>query len=120
MLALLAGCSSSPPGMRVTVTIIDPPFDPNCTATISWVAPTERIDDTPFSLEEILRYDLFIGLASGDWYRIIGIEDGYVTQWEEIDLLGGDNYFTMTVTDLEGLESDKADEIIKPVDDRCG
>ncbi len=119
MLVVLVGCSSGPPPMKVTVEIIDPPFDPNCMATISWVPPTERVDDAPFTLEEIERYYLFIGLETGVWYRIVGIEDGYLTQWEEDYLLGGDNYFSMTVTDTGGLESDHADEVIKFVDNRC-
>ena len=118
MLLLLAGCESTP-SKTVVVEIIDPPFDPNCMATISWLPPTERIDDTPFTVEEIDRYDIFIGLESGIWYRIIGIEDRYLIQWEEDYLQGGDNYFTMTVTDTGGLESVHSDEIVKFVDNRC-
>ena len=73
----------------------------------------------PFAIEEISRYDLFVGLASGDYYRVIGIEDRNLTDWEAHDLQGGDNWFTMTVTDTNGLESEQADEIIRHVDTRC-
>ena len=121
----LVGCGSgSNSGMQVDVVITVPPAPPNCTASISWTPPTAREADengveAPFSVEEIGRYDLFIGLESGVYYREIGIEDKNLTQWQEADVLGGDNYFTMTVTDVDGLESDKAAEIIKLVDTRC-
>jgi len=72
-----------------------------------------------FTVEEISRWDLFIGLEPGEYYRVVGIADRYLTNWEEAQLKGGDNYFTMTVTDNGGLESDKADEIVKFVDTRC-
>lgn len=105
--------------MGVSIPYHPPPLPPNCTATISWSPPKERVDETEFSVEEISRYDLFIGLAEGEYYREIGILDRYLVQWEEPALEGGDNYFSMTVTDLNGLQSDKSEEIIKWVDDRC-
>lgn len=119
MLALLAGCTGSPQMLDVSVTIQDPPFDPICMATASWVPPTERIDDTPITFEELDRFDLYIGLESGVWYRIVGIEDVYLIQWSEDHLLGGDNFFTMTVTDTDGLESEHSNEVVKFIDARC-
>jgi hypothetical protein len=118
MLVVLAGCGSKQ-GMKVEVPVTPPPAPPSCTAFISWTPPTERIDDEPFTVDEISRYDLFIGLASGDYYRVVGIEDPFLTDWQATALLGGNNWFTMTVTDINGLESDKADEVTRLVDSRC-
>lgn len=93
-------------------------------ALVSWTPPTERepnedgIKDS-FTVEDIQRYDLFIGTESGVPYRLVGIEDRYLTSWQEQDLKGGDNYFTMTVTDNGDLESEHSNEIIKAVDSRC-
>lgn len=119
----ILGCHADE-GMRVEVPITQPPEPPNCTAFVSWKPPTERVPDAngvsqEFTVEEISRWDLFIGLDSGEYYRVVGILDRYLTNWEEAELQGGDNYFTMTVTDNGGLESDKADEIVKFVDTRC-
>jgi len=115
LLVGIAGCGSDG-GMQVEVEIT---VLSDCTATISWKPPTERVDGTPFSVEEIGRYDLFIGLESGVYYRAIGIEDKYLTQWTETGLLGGLNYFTATVTDLGGLESKEADEVVRQVESTC-
>lgn len=113
----LVGCGKGGIGVEVT-------GYPICSAIISWTAPTEREADADgneaaFVLEEIARYDLYIGLAAGDYYRQVGILDRYAIQWEEADLKGGRNYFTMTVTDNAGLTSDEADGVYKQVDKRC-
>ena len=91
----------------------------NCTANISWQAPTAREDNSLFTVEEIQHYDLFIGKESGVYYRIVKIEDQHLRSWQESNLKGGSNYFTMTVTDIDGLESNKADEIVKFVNSKC-
>jgi len=117
---VILGCGgSSDKGMQVEVQGF-----PICTASISWSPPTHREADengneAPFSVEEIGQYDLFIGTEAGVYYREVGIMDRNLTQWEAAGLRGGDNYFTMSVTDVDGLTSDKAAEIIKQVDKRC-
>lgn len=116
---MLVGCGGNKNGMQVKTIATLPSEPPDCTAYISWSAPTAREDESPFTVEEVDRYDIFIGLSSGEYYRIIGIEDRYLTQWKEDDLEGGDNWFTMTVTDVKGLESEKAEEIMKLIDTRC-
>ena len=105
--------------LTTKVEIIDPPLGPNCTAILSWVSPTERVDGSPFSQSEILKYDIFIGHDSDLWYRIVGIYNSNLTHWEESGLLGGDNYFTMTVTDMINQESDQSNEVLQFVDERC-
>ncbi len=113
LLVGLVGCGGNDGGTLEVAINVD------CTAFLQWEPATTREDGTPFSIEEIDRFDIFIGHTSHTPYKTIIIDDKYLRSWEERGLEGGINYFTMTVTDDGGRISARANFVIKQVDERC-
>jgi len=73
----------------------------------SWVAPSEREDNTPLSLSEIGGYNIYCGTEVGVYPIMIPIGDPTATSatLENSELPLGTNYCVMTTVDTEFRES---------------
>jgi len=117
---LLGACGgSSPPSTpNIGLDILDSHTE--CWATLSWRAPTERVDNTPLSINEldfyiIWIYDVPLQDAINDSITpVLLIElDAMLVSYEIRTLSEGPHYFVLTVTDLNGLRSDYSNEARK-------
>ena len=80
-------------------------------ASLSWVAPSEREDNTPISLSEIAGYRIYYGTAPGDYQYELEISDAY-NDVVDISLLQGTYYAVITTVDVDGRESVFSEEMI--------
>jgi len=80
----------------------------------SWVAPSEREDNTPISLSEIAGYNIFCGTEVGVYPIMIPIPDGSSTGTvlENSELPLGTNYCVMTTVDTDSRESQYSNIIV--------
>lgn len=79
--------------------------------SLSWVAPSEREDNTPISMSEIAGYRIYYGTAPGDYQYDIEINDAY-NDAADISLLQGTYYAVITTVDVDGRESVFSEEVI--------
>jgi hypothetical protein len=104
ILLILAGCT----GGQNTVDI-PPPITVECEANIKWQAPTKRINGDELFLTELSKYTIYISQENStqDEYikRIIDIPDVSYTTWKLENLQQDENYFYMTATDLNNVNS---------------
>ena len=73
----------------------------------SWVAPSEREDNTPISLSEIAGYNIFCGTEVGVYPIMIPVAGGSTTSHSlaNADLPLGTNYCVITTLDTDMRES---------------
>jgi hypothetical protein len=83
----------------------------NKTATLSWAAPTQRIDGT--LLVDLSGYKVFVGQTPGNYPRVINIAGASNTRYTVTGLGTGTWYFSISAYDAAGLESDKSPEVSK-------
>lgn len=74
------------------------------TATLSWVAPTERVDNTPLPLSELREFRIYWGLDN-NFDNTTVISDPTLTTYVIDGLTAGTWSFRMTAVDTDGLES---------------
>jgi hypothetical protein len=82
-------------------------------ATLSWDAPTERVDGTP--LADLAGYRIHYGTASGSYSNQATIANPGVTTYVVPDLGAGTYYFAIRAYDASGLESDLSAEVSKRI-----
>lgn len=119
ILVLCACGGSSPPSTpNIVVTVPDDPTE--CWINLTWTAPTERIDETPLSIDELDFYTIWIwdihvqDALDIDTPPMLLIQIEAVLISYEIRALDmGTHYFSLTVTDNDGLESDQSNEAEK-------
>ena len=101
------GEASSPPDPQNT-----------CNVKVEWEYPVNRLDGTPLTIQEIAKLTIYISASEGgDDDDLIRIEDvtasngrnTYVLHWVPQGL----SWYTLTVTDTEGRESQVSNEIPK-------
>jgi hypothetical protein len=80
-------------------------------ASLTWVAPSEREDNSPISLSEIAGYRIYYGTAPGDYQYEVEINDAY-NDVADINLLQGTYYAVITTVDVDGRESVFSEEVI--------
>ena len=78
---------------------------------LSWVAPAEREDNSSMSLSEVAGYQVFYGMAQGQYSSSIVINDGTAVGYTFTDLPAGTYYFVVTTIDTEGRESQFSPEV---------
>lgn len=98
------------PSFSVEVTAV-PAVANDKSATLSWAAPTQRIDGTP--LVNLSGYKVFVGQASRNYSRIIDVAGAPNTRYTVTGLSTGTWYFSISAYDAAGLESDKSPEVSK-------
>lgn len=77
-------------------------------ATLSWVAPTQRIDGTP--LQNLAGYTIAYGRMSGVYDYKIDVANPGTTTYVVENLVPGDWYFSLKAYDTAGLESELSNE----------
>ena len=87
----------------------EPPTEVECTASLQWVMPTERMDETPLTPGELEKLTIYV-MESPEprdelFLLIIEVTDVNLISWEIQDLELRDLYFSVRVTDTEGRES---------------
>lgn len=82
-------------------------------ATLSWTAPTTRVDGSP--LTNLAGYKIFYGRMAGVYDYEIVIDNPGVATYVVEDLVSGDWYFTVDAYDADGLESDRSNEVVRNI-----
>jgi hypothetical protein len=85
----------------------------NGSITLSWDAPTARVDGSP--LTNLAGYKIYYGRMSGTYDYEIEIETPGVSTYVVEDLVAGDWFFALAAYDSEGLESDRSNEVLRQI-----
>ncbi len=75
-------------------------------ATLSWVAPSTRVDDTVLPMSEIGGYKVYMGTSADELVLYQDISDPYQMELVVDDLTTGTYYFAVTAYNQYGAESD--------------
>lgn len=78
------------------------------TATVSWVAPSSRLDGTPISLSEIGGYILYYGTSSTNLTNAVTISGSSTNQRQVSGLASGTYYFQVSAYDQQGIEGPRS------------
>jgi len=79
---------------------------------LSWVAPSERVDNTSLALSEIASYHIYYGTETGDYQNQFDVNDGSAVAAQIVDVPSGTYYIVLTTVDTEGRESSYSSEIV--------
>lgn len=85
----------------------------NGAVTLSWDAPTARVDGTP--LTNLAGYRIFYGRMSGTYDYQIEIGNPGVSTYIVDDLVPGDWFFALAAYDSDGLLSDHSNEAFREI-----
>ncbi len=108
--AQLTACSTEDnPGGTTSLASI-----PTSLASIQWVAPSEREDNSPISLAEIAGYRIYYGDTQGSYPHQFEINDAYDVDVNsaELQLASGVYYVVVTAMDADGRESAFSQEVV--------
>lgn len=94
----------------VVITIIGAD-DPVADVSLSWVAPSEREDNTGLDLSEIAGYKIYYGPAQGNYSSSVDINDSSAEGYTFRNFSAGRYYFVVTTFDTEGRESQYSSEV---------
>lgn len=76
-----------------------------CSATLTWVAPSHTLDGSPITVGELSKFTIFLSEQpdTEDIYREmeIDINNTFLVTWEVKNIPVGQHYFYMTATDLD-------------------
>lgn len=79
---------------------------------LTWVAPSEREDDTGLSLSEIAGYRIYYGTEAGNYQNQFVVNDGSAEQAQIVGVPSGVYYLVMTTIDMDGRESPYSPEVV--------
>jgi len=110
-LSLVASCGS-PEQQALSIAVTPGAIG---AAELSWVIPTERVDDTP--LLNLAGFTLYYGIAPGLYTEEIVVDNPSINTYL-IQNLDSDStfYFAMTAYDANGIESAFSNEVSKTID----
>ena len=75
------------------------------TATLSWAAPTTRIDGSPLPMSEIAGYKIYMGTNANNLSLAAHITDPYLMEYKISELSTGTYYFAVSTYTHDNLES---------------
>ncbi len=81
-------------------------------AALSWIAPSEREDNTALSLSEIAGFRIYYGTESGSYQDNFDVNDGSATQAQLLGVPAGTYYVVVTTIDADGRESLFSEEVV--------
>jgi len=81
--------------------------------TLSWVAPSQREDNTAIALSEIAGYKIYYGTTQGEYTNSVDINDGSAESYTFKAFPSGTYFFVVTTLDTEGRESQYSPEVKK-------
>jgi len=85
------------------------------TATLSWIAPTTRTDNTSLALSEIGGYKLYMGSDINSLTQYAEINDPSQVKFVINELDAGTYYFAVTTYNQDGGESDFSTIVSKSI-----
>ncbi len=108
LLFVLAGCGGGTGGEGDGSPVGIGAEERDGTATLSWVAPSTRVDNSALSMSEIGGYKVYMGTSAStsDLSLYEDINDPYQMELVVEDLSPGTYYFAVTAYDQYGVESD--------------
>lgn len=84
----------------------------NGTATLSWLAPTQRADGKPLTVPRLAGYRVLYGPASGVYTQSVSVKETSVTIQ---NLAPGKYFFVVRAVDANGRESSVSAEVSKTI-----
>ena len=89
-------------------------------ASLTWIAPVEREDNTSFSENEIAEFRVYYGTATGDYQNTVDVRRTDASKTTPLNIAltlptGFTYYFAVTTVDLEGRESIYSTEVSIPL-----
>lgn len=88
------------------------PSGSNTALELTWVAPSERADNTGLSLSEIAGYRIYYGTEKGNYQNQFEVNDGSAQQAQIAGVPSGAYYLVMTTIDTDGRESSYSPEVV--------
>ena len=88
---------------------------PTGSATVSWTAPSTRVDASPISLGELAGYWVYWGTSASNLSKAVKISGASATSYTLTGLSSGTYYFKVTVYDVNGMESPRSDVASKVI-----
>lgn len=88
------------------------PSGSNTALKLTWVAPSEREDNTGLSLSEIAGYRIYYGTEKGNYQNQFEVNDGSAQQTQIAGVPSGAYYLVMTTIDVDGRESSYSQEVV--------
>lgn len=85
------------------------------TATLSWVAPSTRVDNTPLPMSEIGGYKVYMGGSVETLVLHAEINDPYQMEFVVDNLDAGAYFFAVTTYNQDGAESDFSSVVNKSI-----
>jgi len=84
-------------------------------ASLSWAAPTTKIDSTSLSMSEVGGYKVYVGSSESTLVLYADISDPYQMEYVVESLNAGTHYFAVTAYSLSGAESDFSSVVSKTI-----
>ena len=81
--------------------------------TVEWDPPTEREDGSPLLLEEIVGYKVYYGYSSGEYDEMMEVDSHTTSVILDGFPFDREVYISVVTIDINGIESNTSDEIIK-------
>lgn len=82
---------------------------------LSWVAPSQREDNSGISPSEIAGYKIYYGINEGSYTESVYIDDGGTYEHTITNLTEGTYYFVITTHDTGGRESKQSSVVTKTI-----
>lgn len=82
---------------------------------LSWIAPSEREDNSGISLSEIAGYKIYYGTQKGKYTKSVYVNDGSADSHTIKSLSQGTYYFVITTRDSDGRESKYSSVVTKTI-----
>ena len=83
-------------------------------AHLSWGAPNKRVDGSPLTTTEISAYRIYHSSADGSIGRDYKVASALLS-YELSNLPSGEHHFAVATVDVNGMESDLSDVVIKRI-----
>ena len=114
--AATGGTAPTPaPAPAPTSAPVSSPAAPTGSATVSWTAPSTRVDASPISLGELAGYWVYWGTSASNLSKAVKISGASATSYTLTGLSSGTYYFKVTVYDVNGMESPRSDVASKVI-----
>jgi len=108
-----ADAPTPPPADAPTPPPADVPISGS--ASLSWIAPIERIDGTSLSMAEIAGYRIYMGSSATNLALLTDVADAYIMKYKVDNLGEGTYYFAVSTYSIENIESNVSQIVSKTI-----
>lgn len=112
LISSLVACSGGDGGTGYSNGTISNPNGTSPALGLTWVAPSERVDNTGLSLSEIAGYRIYYGTEAGNYQNQFVVNDGSAEQAQIVGVPSGVYYLVMTTIDMDSRESPYSSEVV--------